>query len=33
MFKMKKTMMTMMAQKIGFCQIEVAPSSGMGVAP
>src|ERR1700733_6308289 len=32
-FKIKKTMITTMAQKIGFCQIVVAPSSGIGVTP
>src|ERR1700677_2742040 len=32
-FKTKKTTITTMAQKIGFCQIVVAPSSGIGVTP
>src|SRR5271167_1102293 len=32
-FKIKKTTITTVAQKIGFCQIVVAPSSGIGVTP
>ena len=32
-FRMKKIVITMHAQKIGFCQTVVAPSSGIGVAP
>ena len=33
MLRMTKTTATMQAQKIGFCQIVVAPSSGITVAP
>src|SRR3984885_4019016 len=32
-FKIKKTTITTVAQKIGFCQIVVAPSCGIGVTP
>src|ERR1700721_1220121 len=32
-FKIKNTTITTIAQKIGFCQIVVAPSSGIGVTP
>src|SRR5580704_9454167 len=32
-FKIKKTTITTMAQKIGFCQIVVEPSCGIGVTP
>src|SRR5207248_5136662 len=32
-FKMKKTIITTVAQKIGFCQIVVDPSCGIGVTP
>jgi hypothetical protein len=32
-FKIKKTTMTTMAQKIGFCHIVFEPSCGIGVTP
>ncbi len=32
-FKIKKTTITTIAQKIGFCQMVVDPSCGIGVTP